>query len=142
MTVPRRTLRTIRPIIETLLAGIFLGIVGTSLVTQALLAGGPPSSASQEVPLARAFMFALITNDLDMMADLAPGTDPLGQAIAFQKRADALKGLRVESLTYLGGSALGSVGVHVYVVQTNEEDAVSLVPFVLTVYRGKVVRVE
>jgi hypothetical protein len=87
-------------------------------------------------------MLALIHNDMDTMAQLGPSADTLAQAINFQKRADALKNLKVDSLTYLGGSALGSAGVHVYVVATEDSGGEHLIPFSLTIYQGRVVRVE
>ena len=87
-------------------------------------------------------MLALIRNDLDTMSQLGPSSDTIGSAINFQKRADALKNLKVDTLTYLGGSALGNAGVHVYVVQTEDASGLKLIPFSLTVFQGRVVRVE
>src|SRR4051794_14981152 len=141
MTLLRRVLRTGRPVVETLLAGVLLGVVVMGIASQ-ISPNGTSSAAATEVPLARAYMLALIRNDLDTMSQLGPNADTIGSAINFQKRADALKDLKVDTLTYLGGSALGAVGVHVYVVQTEEPTGVKLVPFAITVYQGKVVRVE
>jgi len=141
MTLLRRFVRFSRPIAETLLAGILLGAVVAAFAVQMGLTGGP-SAATEEVPLARAYMVALIRNDMDTMSQLGPTADTLGQAISFQKRADALKDLKVDSLTYLGGSALGSAGVHLYVVATEDANGSHLVPFAVTVFQGKVVRVE
>jgi hypothetical protein len=138
MTVLRRALRTFRPVYETLLAGVLVGVVAMGFASQ--IAGG--SSATGEVPLARSYMLALIHNDIDTMSQLGPSADTLGQAINFQKRADALKNLKVDSLTYLGGSALGAAGVHVYVVATEDQGGEHLIPFSLTVFQGRVVRVE
>ena len=140
MTLLRRVLRTFRPVIETLLAGVLVGIVVTGFATQVW--GNRDGVSNSEVPLARAYMLALIHNDLDTMSQLGPSADTLGQAINFQKRADALKNLKVDSLTYLGGTALGAAGVHVYVVATEDGSGEHLIPFSLTVFQGRVVRVE
>jgi len=139
MILLRRVLRTLRPIAETLLAGVLVGVVAMGFATQ-LSGSGNVSNA--EVPLARTYMLALIRNDLDTMSQLGPSADTLAQAINFQKRADALKNLKVDSLTYLGGSALGGAGVHVYVVETEDAQGQHLIPFSLTVFQGRVVRVE
>ena len=141
MTLLRRVIRTARPVVETLLAGILVGVVVVAFATS-IIGSNSPNATAAEVPLARAYMVALIHNDLDTMAQLGPSADVLAQAINFQKRADALKNLKVDSLTYLGGSALGGVGLHVYVVETEDSSGAHLVPFSLTVYQGKVVRVE
>jgi hypothetical protein len=140
MTLLRRVLRTARPVVETLLAGALLGVVVTGMAGQLVVNGR--SGASAEVPTARAFMVALIRNDLDTLSQIGPSADTLSLAINFQKRADALKNLKVDTLTYLGGSALGSVGIHVYAVETEDASGMHLLPFALTVYQGRVVRVE
>jgi hypothetical protein len=141
MTLRRRVTRAIRPAIETLLAGLLLGVVAGVLIGQLSL-----SDSSQrtpiEAPQARAYMLALIRNDLDTMSQLGPTADAISQAINFQKRADALKDVQIDSLTYLGGSALGGVGIHLYVVEIEASGGLQLVPFSLTVHQGRVVRVE
>jgi hypothetical protein len=140
MTLARRVLRLLRPVVETLLAGALLGVVVMGIATDSSVTGA--NSTSAELPLARAYMTALIHNDIDTMAQLGPSADTLNQAINFQKRADALKNLKVDTLTYLGGTALGGEGVHVYVVETEDPTGLRLIPFSLTVYQGRVVRVE
>lgn len=140
MTLVRRVLRSLRPVIETLLAGVLLGVVVMGFATQVW--GSGDATSNRELPLARAYMLAVIHNDLDTMSQLGPSADTLGQAINFQKRADALRNLKVDSLTYLGGSALGAAGVHIYVVETEDASGQHLIPFALTVYQGRVVRVE
>jgi hypothetical protein len=139
MTVLRRVLRMFRPVVETLLAGVLVGVVAMGFMGQ--ISGGGDAS-SGEVSVARTYMLALIHNDLDTMAQLGPSSDTLAQAINFQKRADALKNLKVDALTYLGGSALGAAGVHLYVVATEDQGGEHLIPFTLTVFQGRVVRVE
>jgi hypothetical protein len=137
MTLLRRILRTARPVIETLLAGLLVGVVATALVTQLVVSNSGGTAA--EVPQARAYMLALIRNDLDAMSRLGPTGDAVGQAITFQKRADALKDVKIGSLTYLGGTGLGSVGVHVYVVEATDASGTHLVPFSVTVLQGRVI---
>ena len=137
MTLPRRILRIARPVTETLLAGLLVGVVATALVTQLVVSN--PTGTLAEVPQARAYMLALIRNDLDTMSQLGPTGDAVGQAITFQKRADALKDVQIGTLTYLGGSALGAVGVHLYVVEATDTTGVHLVPFSVTVLQGRVI---
>jgi hypothetical protein len=140
MTLQRRPLRYLRPAVETILAGVLVGAVGTAFTSQMITssAAGPAS----ELPQARSYMLALIRNDLDAMSQLGPTADTVSQAINFQKRADALKDVKVGSLTYLGGAALGGAGVHVYVVEADDASGAHLVPFALTIYQGRVINVE
>jgi hypothetical protein len=137
MTLLRRILRIARPVTETLLAGLLVGVVATALVNQLVVSTATDTLA--EVPQARAYMLALIRNDLDAMSRLGPTGDAVGQAITFQKRADALKDVKIGTLTYLGGSGLGGVGVHLYVVEATDAAGVHLVPFSVTVLQGRVI---
>jgi hypothetical protein len=140
MTFLRRVVRAARPAIETVVAGALLGAVVAVFVAQA--AGSSSQSATQaEVPVARAYMLALVHSDVDAMAQLSPSVDPVNQAIYYQQLADAFKTAKVESLTYLGGATLGGLGIHVYVVQAKDESGEHLLPFTLTVYQGNIVRV-
>jgi hypothetical protein len=140
MTMLRRAFRIVRPVAETVTAGLLLGVVGTLLVSELVVPSS--SGTTAEVPQARSYMLALVRNDLDAMSRLGPSADAVSQAINFQKRADALKDVKVGSLTYLGGEALGGVGVHVYVVEADDASGPHLVPFALTVFQGKVVHIE
>ena len=140
MSMLRRVLRTARPVVETILAGLLLGVVGTVLASE--LVTNTTAGQAAEVPQARSYMLALIRNDLDAMSQLGPSADAVSQAINFQKRADALKDVKVGSLTYLGGAALGGAGVHVYIVEADDAAGAHSYPFTLTVVEGKVVHVE
>jgi len=113
MTLLRRTIRTARPVVETLLAGALLGVVILAIVLQLRINADPPPTA--ELPLARAYMLAFIRNDTDTMAKLNPSGDAVSQAIQFQNLIAASSGVQFKSLTYLGGSAVGPLGVHDYV---------------------------
>ena len=139
MTLLRRSLSYFRPAMETLLAGALVGVVVTAFGSQLMASSAGPTA---EVPQARTYMLALIRNDLDTMSQLGPTADTISQAINFQKRADALKDVKVGSLTYLGGAALGGAGVHVYVVEADDAAGPHLVPFALTIFQGRVVHVE
>ena len=140
MILLRRSIPFARPAVETLLAGLLFGVVGTALMTQ--MVASPQAEIVSEVPQARSYMLAVINNDLDEMSRLGPSGDTVSQALNFQKRADALKNVRVGSLTYLGGSALGGIGVHLYVVEADDSTGNHLVPFSVTILQGRVVHVE
>lgn len=140
MTLLRRAIRTLRPIVETLLAGALLGIVGMAFATQ--LAGSGSANGSHELPLARAYMLAVIRNDVDTMAQLGPNADVLGRAINSQQLTALLNSVKFDSLTYLGGAGLGPVGVHMYVIQSEGANGVRLSPFALAIVQGKVVQLR
>lgn len=140
MTLLRRFVRAARPVVETLLAGLLLGVVGTALVTQLLVPKATPG-VTAEVPQARAYMLAVLHNDVDTLTKLGPATDALGQALAFQRTVDALKAAKFSSLTYLGGYALGNGGIHIYVVEADDADGSHLIPVSLTVVQGRVVNI-
>lgn len=140
MTLLRRVLRTARPIVETLLAGALLGVVVMAFASQ--LAGTGSSRSSAELPLARAYMLAVMRNDVDTMAQLGPNADVLGRAINSQQLTTLLNTVKFDSLTYLGGAGLGSFGVHVYVIQSESASGIRLSPFALAVVKGKVVQLR
>ena len=140
MTLVRRVLRTARPVVETLLAGALLGVVAMVFATQLTGLGSPQSPS--ELPLARAYMLAVMRNDVDTMAQLGPNADVLGRAINSQQLTTLLNTVKFDSLTYLGGAGLGSFGVHVYVIQSEGANGIRLSPFALAVVKGKVVQLR
>jgi hypothetical protein len=140
MTLLRRVVRTVRPVVETLLAGILLGVVAMAFATQ--LSGPGESQTSTEIRVARAYMLAVMRNDVDTMAQLGPNADVLGRAINSQQLTQLLNSVKFDSLTYLGGAGLGPFGVHVYVIQSEGASGMRLSPFALTIVQGKVVQLR
>jgi hypothetical protein len=141
MTVVRRVLRTLRPVVETLLAGALIGAVVMAIAVD-VQSDSATSSANAELPLARAYMLAFIRNDTDTMAQLNPSGDAVSQAVQFQNLFAASSSIQFKSLTYLGGSAVGPLGVHNYVIEVATPQGDTMIPFAVTVYQGHVVQLK
>ena len=115
MTLLRRFVRFSRPIVETLLAGILLGAVVAAFAVQMGLTGGS-SASTEEVPLARAYMVALIRNDMDTMSQLGPTADTLGpgdQLPEARRRVEGPQGRQPHLSRWIRARI---AGVHLYVV--------------------------
>ena len=130
----------VRPVLETLLAGLFVGYVGGIIAGQ--VAPAPAGTASGEPREARAFMAAVFRNDLGAQASLRPDRDPITRALELKANAQGRENVNAQSLTYLGGETRGRLGIHMYALEYRTDTGEKgLVPFTLTTGAGKVLRV-
>ncbi len=132
----RRLLRALRPALETLIAGLLLGLV-IAVIGAQLLGSSQPPPRNGELPAARAYMLAIIRGDADAMNAVGADMDPATQTLIFQ----ALSGPTIHSLTYLGGSGVSNGAVHEYVIEADGANGPQLVPLALTVISGRIVHI-
>jgi hypothetical protein len=135
-----RVRKFVRPVLETLLAGVFIGYVGGVIAGQ--VAPVAQGTAPGEPREAHAFMGAVFHNDIGTQASLRPDRDPITRALELKANVQGRENVSAKSLTYLGGETRGRLGIHMYaleyVTDTGEQ---GLVPFTLTTGAGKVLRV-
>jgi|SRR5688572_1369305 hypothetical protein len=130
----------VRPVIETLLAGLFVGYVAAIIV--GLSAPVAIGTAPGETREAHAFMGAVFKNDLAAQASLRPDRDPITRALELKANAQGRQNVDAKSLTYLGGETRGRLGIHMYALgYSASAGEVGLVPFTLTTGAGRVLRV-
>ena len=135
-----RVRKFVRPVLETLLAGVFIGYVGGIIVGQA--APVATGTAPGEPREAHAFMGAVYRQDFNALASLGPELDPITRALQLKANAANPNGADAETLTYLGGETRGRLGVHLYAIgYVSASGQRQLVPYVLTVGAGRVLRI-
>ncbi|HXG40668.1 MAG TPA: hypothetical protein VNJ28_06965, partial [Candidatus Limnocylindrales bacterium] len=138
-----RALGAIQRIVTILLAGALAGYVVAALASAAL-AGSPLLGGSGESPEARAFVVAILTNpDPEAVAELRPRRGIVARARELLGRRAALSEWHAERLTFLGSGSQGRATVNLYVAEVRAADGrVVIIPFVVTIAGGEVVRVE
>jgi hypothetical protein len=145
LTGARAYLRRARAPVGTLVAGALGGFIVATLAGQ-FLTGAPIFGGSGEPPEARAYIVGLLQRDAETLLALVPRRDIVSRAQQLQAGREAQSAApdyTVTSLTYLGGGSYGAAGVHVYVVGIHRADGLEgLLPLILTLIDGKIVRIE
>ena len=135
-----RVRKFVRPVVETVLAGLFVGYVGAIIVGQAapVAAGTAPGEPRE----AHAFMGAVFHNDIGAQASLRPDRDPITRALELKANAQGRENVDATTLTYLGGETRGRLGIHMYALgYVTDAGETGLVPFTLTTGAGRILRV-
>ncbi|MBM4407203.1 MAG: hypothetical protein FJ038_01060 [Chloroflexi bacterium] len=126
--------------IETLLAGLLAGYVIGVLGGQILPA--PTGTSPGETREAHLFMGAVLEDDVDTQVALMFERDPLGRALQVKVNSEGLKDASFRSMTFLGGETVGRLSIQMYALEAQTDDGrQGLVPYVLTLGSGKVVRI-
>jgi hypothetical protein len=127
----------------TILVGILAGFVASSAFG-VVVEGAGLFGSSGESPIARTYMLGLLQRDPSSIAAIRPNQDIAQRAMELQGAAQAQSAsMQPLSLTYLGGSSIGSVSVHIYAVGVRTSTGVDqFFPLALTVADGKVIRSE
>ncbi len=136
----RRLRGYVRPVVETLLAGLLAGYVIGVLAGQVLPA--PTGTALDETREAHLFMGAVYRNDVDTQVALMSDRDPLGRALQVKVNSEGLQGASFRSMTFLGGETVGRLSIQMYALEARTDDGrEGLVPYALTMGSGRVVRI-
>ena len=136
-----RSMRAVRGILGTLLAGILFGYVaaafGGMLFQETGVFGSGESGAARE------YMVSLLGRDPDALLAVAPQRDVASRALVFQGAQEG-KGQAVPvSLTYIGGGSQGRMNVQIYTVEWRiASGRTRLIPYAVTLIDGRVVRHE
>jgi hypothetical protein len=138
--VPR--LQAVRSSLLTLVVGALLGYVVAAFATP-FAEGIPIIGAGGESSQARGFMVAFLQRDTAMMSRFVPAQGIVSRAQQLQGTQSGEGSWRPLSLTFLGGTSAGGITLQIYAAEVVTSDGqTQFVPFVLTLNRGMVVRMQ
>jgi hypothetical protein len=134
--------RLIASSVGTVFVGVLAGFILSAVV--GVMAENSGFFGSGESPVARAYMLGLLQQNPAAVTNIRPTQDVAQRAMDLQG-AEQSKSTTIEplSLTYLGGSSLSGISIHIYAVGLRSGSGVDqFFPLALTVSSGKVVRSE
>lgn len=129
----------------TVVVGILLGFLIASAIGVIAQDNGF-FGGNGESPVARAYMLGLLQRDPNSMSSVRPQQGIAQRASELQGAETSRSGsaaIQPLSLTYVGGSTMGSLSIHIYAVGLRNASGVDqFFPLALTISSGKVIRSE